>query len=181
MIFVYDAGATDFTNNGLGALKPENCLVTEEINGEYSLTLVHPIDETGKWRRLRMGNIIKAPVPAGKTPRINTGGMDQTETEIWMVNTGEGNTLYNTLDHENHFSSYGATQKLIMNTDQTISNSKFGKTYGYQSSYRAFVFEDVRFLGSNSALKFERDAGGKISGVSIPILYKRISTIDNNF
>ena len=94
MIFVYDAGATDFTNNGLGALKPENCLVTEEINGEYSLTLVHPIDETGKWRRLRMGNIIKAPVPAGKTPRINTGGMAQTETEIWMVNTGEGNTLY---------------------------------------------------------------------------------------
>lgn len=88
---------------------------------------------------------------------------------------------FNTLDHENHFSSYGATQKLIMNTDQTISNSKFGKTYGYQSSYRAFVFEDVRFLGSNSALKFERDTGGKISGVSIPILYKRISTIDNNF
>lgn len=88
---------------------------------------------------------------------------------------------FNTLDTENHFSSYGATQKLIMNTEQTVSNPKFGKIYGYQNSHRAFVFEDVRFLGSNSTLKFERDAGGKISGITIPILYKRISTIDNNF
>lgn len=88
---------------------------------------------------------------------------------------------FNTTNVENHFSSYGATQKLIMNEDQKVLNAKQNKTYGYQSSYRAFVFEDIRFLGSNSTLKFERDSGGRISSVAVPILYKRISTIDNNF
>ena len=88
---------------------------------------------------------------------------------------------FNTTDVENHFSSYGATQKLIMNNEQRVLNAKQNKTYGFQSSYRAFVFEDIRFLGSNSTLKFERDAGGRISSVVVPILYKRISTIDNNF
>ena len=87
---------------------------------------------------------------------------------------------FNTTDTENHFSSYGATQKLIMDDSQTVSNKRQNKTFGYQNSYRAFVFEDVRFLGSNSTLKFERDAGGRVTNVSIPILYKRITTIDNN-
>ena len=82
---------------------------------------------------------------------------------------------------EGHFGSYGATQKLIMNDSQVIDNPKLGKIYGYQNSYRAFVFEDVRFLGSNSTLKFERDSAGRVSAITVPILYKRISTVDNNF
>lgn len=91
--------------------------------------------------------------------------------------------MYNdfNFNKEGHFGSYGATQKLIMNDSQTIDNPKLGKIYGYQNSYRAFVFEDVRFLGSNSTLKFERDSAGRISAIAVPILYKRISTIDNNF
>lgn len=91
--------------------------------------------------------------------------------------------MYNdfNFNKEGHFGSYGATQKLIMNDSQAIDNPKLGKTYGYQNSYRAFVFEDVRFLGSNSTLKFERDSAGRISAIAVPILYKRISTIDNNF
>ena len=71
MICVYESGCTDFSNNGLGPVSPQSCIVTETLNGEWELTLVHPIDELGKWQRLAEGNILRAPVPAGMTPQVN--------------------------------------------------------------------------------------------------------------
>jgi len=58
------------------------------LNGEYELTLVHPIDEAGKWQRLVEGCILRAPVPAAMTPRVNfTAPGDDNRTEVWRVNT----------------------------------------------------------------------------------------------
>jgi len=71
LICVYASGCTDFSNNGLGPVSPQSCIVTETLNGEWELTLVHPIDELGKWQRLAEGNILRAPVPAGMTPQVN--------------------------------------------------------------------------------------------------------------
>ena len=71
MICVYASGCTDFSNNGLGPVNPQSCTVTETLNGEWELTLVHPIDDLGKWQRLAEGNILRAPVPAGMTPKVN--------------------------------------------------------------------------------------------------------------
>ena len=71
MICVYPADGTDFSNNGLGAVTPMSCSVTETLNGEWELTLVHDIDEFGKWKRLSEGRILRAPVPAAMTPRVN--------------------------------------------------------------------------------------------------------------
>ena len=71
MICVYPADCTDFSTNGNGTLAPLSAEVTETLNGEYELTLVHPIDEAGKWRRLVEGCILRAPVPAAMTPRIS--------------------------------------------------------------------------------------------------------------
>ena len=48
MICVYPAACTDFSGNGLGAVRPQSCTVTETLNGEWELTLVHPIDEYAK-------------------------------------------------------------------------------------------------------------------------------------
>ncbi|HML46758.1 MAG TPA: hypothetical protein PKE04_08430 [Clostridia bacterium] len=70
MISVYGPNAMDFIGHGLGVLLPLSCTVTETLNGEWELTLVHPIDEDGKWTRLSYGNILKAPVPAAPTPRV---------------------------------------------------------------------------------------------------------------
>ena len=70
MICVHASGCTDFSNNGLGPVNPQSCIVTETLNGEWELTLVHPIDEFGKWQRLAEGNILRAPVPAGMTPQV---------------------------------------------------------------------------------------------------------------
>ena len=70
MICVYPANCADFSNNGLGLVNPQSCTVTETLNGEYELTLVHPIDEQGKWTRLAEGCILRAPVPAAMTPQV---------------------------------------------------------------------------------------------------------------
>ena len=66
MICVYPAACTDFSGNGLGVVRPQSCTVTETsgnglgvvrpqsctvtetLNGEWELTLVHPIDEYAK-------------------------------------------------------------------------------------------------------------------------------------
>ena len=78
MICVYLPDCTDFSTNGLGPVSPSSCTVTETLNGEWELTLEHPLDAQGKWRRLIEGNILRAPVPAASTPQVRlapqTGG-----------------------------------------------------------------------------------------------------------
>ena len=56
MICVYPANCTDFSGNGLGVVTPMSCTVTETLNGEWELSLVHDIDERGKWTRLSEGD-----------------------------------------------------------------------------------------------------------------------------
>lgn len=91
MICVYPADYSDFSGNGLGVVQPQSCTVTETLNGEWELTLVHPIDEYGKWTRLSEGNILRAPVPAAMTPQMNLVTQQyQTQTydvEIYTVTT----------------------------------------------------------------------------------------------
>ena len=87
MITVYSADATDFSTNGLGSLTPESCLVSETLNGEYEVTLIHPIDEAGKFLRLAEGNILRVPVPAGKTPYIRMQAQTATNVQIYKVTT----------------------------------------------------------------------------------------------
>lgn len=60
-ITVYDMLSVkpDFLTNGLAILEPTSASIHEIINGEYSLTLTHPIDATGKWKFIRESNIIK--------------------------------------------------------------------------------------------------------------------------
>ena len=61
MILVYDSKATQFENDGLGAITPSSCVVSEEINGAFELELIHKTDGYGKWKRLQKNNIIRAP------------------------------------------------------------------------------------------------------------------------
>ena len=94
MICVYPADCTDFSNNGLGAVMPMSCTVTETLNGEWELTLVHDIDECGKWTRLSEGCILRAPVPAAMTPRVDLVTQQyQTSTydvQIYKITTKSG-------------------------------------------------------------------------------------------
>ena len=94
MICVYPANCTDFSNNGLGAVTPMSCIVTETLNGEWELTLVHDVDERGKWTRLSEGCILRAPVPAAMTPSVDLVTQQfQTSTydvQIYKITTKSG-------------------------------------------------------------------------------------------
>ena len=71
-----------------------SCTVTETLNGEWELTLVHDIDERGKWTRLSEGCILRAPVPAAMTPSVGLVTQQyQTSTydvQIYKVTTKSG-------------------------------------------------------------------------------------------
>ena len=71
-----------------------SCTVTETLNGEWELTLVYDIDERGKWTRLSEGCILRAPVPAAMTPRVDLVTQQyQTSTydvQIYKITTKSG-------------------------------------------------------------------------------------------
>ena len=83
MICVYPADCTDFAGNGLCVLTPTACSVAETLNGEWELTMTHPLDERDKWTYLQVGHILRAPVPAAMTPRVAL----VSETTGWSVYT----------------------------------------------------------------------------------------------
>lgn len=56
----YHTLKTEFDGHGLGVLRPTSCLITEELNGNYELTLEHPIDSEGRWEWIQENNLIKA-------------------------------------------------------------------------------------------------------------------------
>lgn len=70
MICAYAPDCIDFSTNGYGPVSPSSCTVTETLNGEWELTLTHPLDEAAKWQRLVEGCILRAPVPAAITPQV---------------------------------------------------------------------------------------------------------------
>ena len=84
VICAYSPDCTDFSGNGLGPVNPSSCVVTETLNGEWELTLEHPLDARGKWHRLVEGNILRAPVPAAMTPQVKLQG---TGKAIYKVST----------------------------------------------------------------------------------------------
>lgn len=71
-----------------------SCTVTETLNGEWELTLVHDVDERGKWTRLSEGCILRAPVPAAMTPSVDLVTQQyQTSTydvQIYKITTRSG-------------------------------------------------------------------------------------------
>ena len=71
-----------------------SCTVTETLNGEWELTLVHDIDERGKWTRLSEDCILRAPVPAAMTPSVELFTQQyQTSTydvQIYKITTKSG-------------------------------------------------------------------------------------------
>lgn len=85
-IFVFAKDCEDFDNLGLcGPLTPlEGTSFVEEANGMSELTVVHPVDEIGRWSFLVEDNILEASVPVRTTPEIKAGAI-VTSIEEWHV------------------------------------------------------------------------------------------------
>lgn len=63
MICVYDIGNEEYEKNGDAVLMPTSGSVRQIAAGNYTLDLVHPIDEYGKWEHLVPEAVIRAPIP----------------------------------------------------------------------------------------------------------------------
>ena len=160
MICVYSANCTDFSNNGLGLVSPQSCTVTETLNGEYELTLVHPIDNNGKWTRLVEGNILRAPVPAAMTPQVGLVTQQyQTTTydiPIYKVTTSSGPLHLRSGRGTNYriLGKYKKNSEVIV-LDRTTNASWFEVTcpdgkHGYMSSqYLTYERTDTGYRQDN--------------------------------
>lgn len=66
MILIYEKTVTGIpTDNGLGSLVPNECKVTESLNGEFELSMKHPLDPDGKWLKITKQRILKVPTHRG--------------------------------------------------------------------------------------------------------------------
>ena len=178
MICVYPADCTDFSGNGLGAVTPMSCTVTETLNGEWELTLVHDIDERGKWTRLSEGCILRAPVPAAKTPRVDLVTQQyQTSTydvQIYKITTKSGPLHLRSGTGTNYriLGKYKKGREIIVLNKTTSSwyevtapDGKHGYLYPslyllptYNSTTNRTVFEGS-YIGASSFSSWEDSTG----------------------
>lgn len=73
MISVYDIGNENYDKNGDVVLTPISGSINQVAGGSYDLTMVHPIDEKGKWTHLVPDAVIRAPIPEETITNAYTG------------------------------------------------------------------------------------------------------------
>ena len=136
-----------------------SCTVTETLNGEWELTLVHDIDERGKWTRLSEGCILRAPVPAAMTPSVDLVTQQyQTSTydvQIYKITTKSGPLHLRSGTGTNYkiLGKYKKGREVIVLNKTTSSwyevTSPDGK-HGYMASrYLAFQRTETQTVQTN--------------------------------
>ena len=141
MICIHDSSCMDFSGNGLGTLSPTSCSVTETLNGEYEVTLVHPLDEGGKWARIALERIIRVPVPSSLTPRFNL--VTQSSYNVYKTN-GSNRPLRATADGNGKVLAKYAKDKKVVLVNQTSATwwevtGADGKRGFMQAAHLTFV------------------------------------------
>ena len=76
---IYDKKETNFNNNGYGFLTPSTALITEELNGEYSLSFTI-MNGMPLYEYIVEDNIVKV---KGQLFRIKTIKKDLVKTEVY--------------------------------------------------------------------------------------------------
>lgn len=90
IIRAFAADATDFSSMGLGVLGPISCVIHEKLNGDYSLTMEHPLDGVkSEW--LQLENIVVSPVPAGTSPDVGGTAGTVADRLIYKISTSGKN------------------------------------------------------------------------------------------
>ncbi len=136
-----------------------SCTVTETLNGEWELTLVHDIDERGKWTRLSEGCILRAPVPAAMAPSVGLVTQQyQTSTydvQIYKITTKSGPLHLRSGTGTNYriLGKYKKGREVIVLNKTTSSwyevTAPDGK-HGYMASqYLTFQRTETQFVQTN--------------------------------
>ena len=106
--------------------------MTETLNGEYEVTLVHPIDEAGKWTRLTENAILRVPVPARMTPYVklpdNQIKLDVTSRGVWRLTQKSSVRIGPGANYKVLGSYYGGTRVAVLGTSYvvTVTNTATG-------------------------------------------------------
>ena len=83
MINIFDRNNNSLAGNGNAVLTPIQCSHRQAAAGKYDLTIVHPLDPTGKWKHIVEEAVIRAPVPE-ETIETAYSGMD---VDVYKTNT----------------------------------------------------------------------------------------------
>ena len=114
--------------------------MTETLNGEYEVTLEHPIDDTGKWTRLAEGCILRVPVPEAMTPYVklpdNRIELDTSSRGVWRlvnraavrIQAGFNYKIIGTYNAGNRCAVLGSIYVV------TITTTATGSSYSYSTS-----------------------------------------------
>ena len=92
MIRLYDKNETDFTHNGICILKPLEAVVTEELNGDYSLKITMPRGN----KEIEIEQIIKVPAPKSEQLfRVYNSDIDMLGNQVFYAR----HIFYDLLDY----------------------------------------------------------------------------------
>ena len=82
MIQIYAPNNTNFDMNGNEVLVPEICDLLAELGGAWSLEMIHPIDDEGRWKHIVKEAVIAVPTFMGKKQLFRIDVPDKQDTEI---------------------------------------------------------------------------------------------------
>jgi phage minor structural protein len=118
---IYSATETVFTHNGLGVLNEcKSCIVTEELNGLYELSLEYPFDAQGKWLRLIENNII---VVKGQRFRIYRKSKD-----LDRIKVNARHIFYDLLDNFIEYLSLTSVNRVTA-LDSALTNTQYAHSF----------------------------------------------------
>lgn len=69
--------------------------------------------------------------------------------------------------------------KLVQHREDDGTYKQYDSAVADINSYREYILEDVRFLGTSGNLEFKKN-GPSVMSVTVPVIFKRVSTVDHN-
>lgn len=111
---LYDKNETDFSHNGIRILRPISALVTEELNGDFSLTITMPRGSP----EIQTQQIIKSPTSTNDQRfRVFSSGIDTLGNQVFYFR----HIFYDLLDDfiEDKLPSGDGTKAIISIIDGT--------------------------------------------------------------
>lgn len=181
-IRVYEFNQTSFNNNGICTLFPKSAVITRNLNEyKYYLDLIHPIDETGKWKEITQDRIIVANEQpfrikfVQKTSREIVAYCEQIFFDLnnnfiedVYIKGKNGNTALNQiLSNTNYAHPFSGTSNIqITNSSRLVcknvlsaiigdNENSFVNRWGGELDIDGFTFEINTRIGRNNGYKVE--------------------------
>ena len=85
LIQIYDAGNEQFSWNGNAVLVPSECKLTADLNGSWTLSMRHPLDDEGRWKHIEREAVIVADTFVGSRQRFRIRLYDKSDNGVTVT------------------------------------------------------------------------------------------------